>query len=197
MEISPAATAPNRQKIHDAFPATLAPDVDVVAHLLSAQHFDTLHGQAQQVLLRGELLTIPRRLYFDPPGPAATSRLSPIQQTILSCLLLRHHDGFIRQKSLRQLTGNPHYCTIPFIFQLLGEYVIEILFIVDTCINDHTIAGYLSFIADNDKYWQQTQARVISYWDEYYRSRPQYKHRHSYIGQQIVDRLKKAQLHHK
>jgi hypothetical protein len=53
-------------------------------------------------------------------------------------------------------------------------------------------------ISENKKYWQQTESRMISYWNEYYRRPaypkylpPKYATRKEYIGQQLVDKLKK------
>lgn len=62
--------------------------------------------------------------------------------------------------------------------------------VLDRHINDKTIDKYIRFIAENKRYWQQTESRMISYWNEYYR-RPNFKKLNDYIGKQIVDKLKK------
>jgi hypothetical protein len=105
---------------------------------------------------------------------------------------LRHHNGFVRQKSLERLVDNTDYYVVPFIFKLLGEYVVEILFVVVRCINEKTIDQYLKFIGENEKYWQQTESRMISYWNVYYRAIPKYKKLNDYIGKQIIDRINEA-----
>jgi len=117
--------------------------------------------------------------------------LTDRQQTILNCIYLRHYDGFIRQNRLEKLIDNTEdYLVIPYIFQLLGEYVIQILEVAEKHINDKTIDNYLKFIAENPKYRIQTESRMISYWDAYYR-RPSYKKLDNYIGKQIFNRFKK------
>jgi len=49
----------------------------------------------------------------------------------------------------------------------------------------------VKFIRDNPKFWMQTESRMISYWNEYYR-RPTFPKLKDYIGKQIIDRIKKA-----
>jgi len=105
---------------------------------------------------------------------------------------------------LELLHGKTDYFVVAFIFQLLGEYVIEILEIIDKLIDEKNIGLYARFIDENPKLWQKTESRVISYWDAYYR-RPQYPEylppkyasRKEYIGQKIVDRLKRERTTNK
>ncbi len=48
---------------------------------------------------------------------------------------------------------------------------------------------YAEFRDENLKYWQQMESRMISYWNEYYRSKfPELK---EYLGIKIVNRIKK------
>jgi hypothetical protein len=68
----------------------------------------------------------------------------------------------------------------------------EILEVADKHINDKTINNYLKFFTENPKYRQQTESRMISYWDVYYR-RKKYKKLNEYIGQQIFKRIKKSE----
>lgn len=70
----------------------------------------------------------------------------------------------------------------------------EILEVLDQHINDKTIDKYVKFINENKKYWQQTESRMISYWNEYYR-RPKFPKLKDYIGKLIVDRIKANAQH--
>lgn len=66
---------------------------------------------------------------------------------------------------------------------------VEILKVLDKHINASTIDNYEHFVLENPKYWQQTESRMISYWNEYYRRQsPRLK---DYSGRHIVDRIKK------
>ena len=183
----------NRQKLLNAFPIDLKQDVEIVADFLIYKNFDIHPTVEQEIILDGQKLIIPGRVYFDNPTDTAGNSLTINQQTILNCIYLRHHNGFVRQQQLEKLIYNvKDYYVIPFVFQLLGEYVMEILEVADKHINDKTINNYLKFFNENPTYRQQTESRMISYWDVYYR-RTKYKNLKEYIGWQIFDRIRKSE----
>lgn len=176
-------------QLQKAFPKNLANEAQKVADFVIDNNFSIHPTLVQEVIVNAEKLVIPARIYDDNP-PTATAGLTHTQQTILNCLYLRHYNGFVRQKYLEKLTKNTQdYFVIPYIFQLLGEYVVEILTVASEHINEKTIAHYQQFIAENPKYAQQTQSRMTSYWDAYYRMQyPDLKH---YIGYKIFKTLKR------
>lgn len=188
-------------KLINSFPSSLRQDVEEAIKVLPANHnvllengqihnVDSLiHTAAHSVILDGEFLSIPYRIYFNEPTPEKEKLLTPLQRTILNCFYLRHHNGFVRQRRLEHIVKTTDYFVIPYTFQLLGEYVIEVLEVLDRHINDKTIGNYIRFINENKKYWQQTESRMISYWNEYYR-RPKFPKLTDYIGKQIIDRIK-------
>ena len=200
-----------RERILNAFPTALKQDVEQVIEVLPLDNHNVLlsYGQIhnvdnliypyyQSLILGNEELKIPYRIYFNEPNDNKEKILTDIQRTILNCIYLRHCDGYLRQRRLESLVDKTEYFVIPFVFQLLGEYVIEILDVLDKHINPSTIDNYTKFISENPKYWQQTESRMVSYWNEYYRrpiypncSSPKTAKRKEYIGQIIVDRLKK------
>lgn len=190
-----------KETILRSFPSALKQDVEKVVDILSFDKDFLFSPGAQTINLDNEVLNISYRIYFDEPSLTAEKSLTEQQRTILNCIFLRHHDGYVRQRRLELLLDKIEYFVVPFVFQLLGEYVIEILFLLDTHINDNTIHNYLKFINDNKKYWHKTENRVTSYWNVYYR-RPhypsylpsKYKDRKDYIGQQIIERLKIANV---
>jgi hypothetical protein len=190
MRLSSDILQVNRQKILNAFPTDIQQEVESVIDFLLDKNFDIHPTIEQDIILKGQKLIIPGRVYFDEPIDTTGSALTEMQQTILNCIYLRHYNGFVRQTRLEKLIDKTDFFVTPFVFQLLGEYVIEILFVVDRHINEQTIDNYIKFINENKKYWQQTESRMISYWNEYYR-RPQFRKLNDYIGKQIVDRLKK------
>ena len=203
-----------REKIINSFPAALKQDVEKVIEVLPLNQHNVIltggqihqvenliHQNEQVVSLGKELLKIPYRLYFNEPSLDKEKILTDLQKIILNCIYLRHHNGFVRQKRLEQLLDNTEYFITPFTFQLLGEYVIEILEILQQHIKPTTIDNYLKFINENQKYWTQTESRMISYWNEYYRRPmyptylpPKYATRHEYIGQKIINQLKKGKV---
>lgn len=131
-----------REKILNAFPATIRHDVEKVIEFLPLNDHNVLladgqihkvdnliHSSEQLVSLDKEVLRIPYRFYFNEPNPEKEKLLTDLQRTILNCIYLRHPNGFTRQRRLERLVDNVEYFVVPFVFQLLGEYVIEILLI--------------------------------------------------------------------
>lgn len=146
---------------------------------------------------QGSEVALPYRVYFQAPAPGALQHLTDRQQQVLHCLYLRHHDGYLRQRHLEALfalSGSlPEEFTTPFTFSLLGEYVQEILEVLEQQLTPALVARYLELICANPLYWQQTQGRVASYWDVYYRIRrrgaPRFQH---YVGVRILAKLQNA-----
>lgn len=193
-----------REIILKAFPKALKKEVEQVIDILpfdandikindgKTQHADNLiHSHFQTVNLDGELLTVPYRVYFNEPEFEKEMRLNDRQKTILHCIFLRHHNGFVRQRRLEKIENNEYWIT-PFTFQLLGEYVIEILEFLDQELGDNKLENYKKFAIENPKYYQQTESRMVSYWNEYYRTKfPKLK---NYVGRIIFDQIKAKEI---
>ena len=183
-----------RQDVEEAIKA-MPFDPDVLLADGQTHHINSLiHQNEQTVSLDGEVLKIPSRIYFNEPQADKERRLRTVEKTILNCIYLRHHNGFVRQRRLEQLLDCTDYFVVPYTFQLLGEYVMEILEALDKHVNAKTIDKYVKFINENKKYWRQTESRMISYWNEYYR-RPNFPKLKDYIGKQIVDKIKANAQH--
>lgn len=192
-----------QERLRKSFPKELHSDVNEVLKILpfennnvklcdgSFHRVDNLiHETELDIELDNETLTIPYRLYFNEPSPELEKTLTNTQQDILNCIYLRHHNGYLREKRLNLISDNSEKWTIPFIIQLIGEYVYELLPIVDKRINKYTLNNYTEFRDENPKYWQQTESRMISYWNEYYRYEfPKLK---EYLGFEIINRIKKT-----
>lgn len=179
-------------KITHCFPTHLREKVRKVISILSIEKSGCIHAASYSVQFRGETLEFPYRVYFNEPRNTLEKHLTEEEQVILDCIFLRHHNGYIRQRRLERLIDRRQAYIIPFTFQLLGECIKEILMIVDDHINDDTMPEYIQFMKENKKYAEQTENRMISYWDLYYRT--EYPKRKRYIGQKTFDRLKKELL---
>ncbi|GAA4420199.1 hypothetical protein ACFQV2_24910 [Actinokineospora soli] len=176
-----------------AFPADLATEVRPVAQALPPA---SLHPAGTfNVWVQGEHLTIPYRLYNPEPADDVISRLSPTQAKILHCLYTRHHDGHVRQLHLNQIIDATDPWIIPFVVQIIGEYVLEIVITIKRALTDVHQPGtahhqaYGRFAAENPDFLLLTSQRVASYWDCYYRNR--FPHR-QYPGRILLDSLKGA-----
>lgn len=145
-----------------AFPAAQSLRAADIARLIPAYPY-RLWGY--DVFLSGELLEIPVRLYFPPHLLAG-----PDNDTLMLCLGTRHHDGYLRQKCVTQLLERGDEFAVPYIVQLLGEYVVEIAHAINDALSSIDIAPYQCFLAENPGYLATTQRRVISYWSCYYRA---------------------------
>ena len=188
-----------------SFPTELKSDVESVIRILPLEKNDVklcegqvhkvehlVHPTELTIKVNGEQLTIPCRLYFDEPDIDSENNLTERQKVILNCIYLRHHNGYLRERRLKKLVDMTEKWIIPFTIQLLGEYVFEILEVLNIQINEKTIGNYYSFVEENSKYWQQTESRMISYWNEYYRGKfPKLK---EYLGTALVKRIKKTEV---
>ena len=148
-----------------------------------------IHEKELNLVLEKETLAIPYRIYFDEPNSELEKTMTVKQKDILNCIYLRHHNGYIREKRLNLLSVNSGKWTIPFTVQLIGEYVYELLPIIDKRLNENTLDFYAEFRDENPQYWQQTESRMISYWNEYYRF--QFPKLKEYLGFKLINQIKK------
>jgi len=119
-----------------------------------------------QIMLGGDTLTIPRRLYvdrgllWDDAGRDATER------AIAWCLGTRHHDGHVREACLVRLLAAPQGWMAPFIVHLVGEYVVEIVERIEAALPDFAPdmrAALAAFGRENPRYLNTIESRTISY----------------------------------
>jgi len=190
----------DKERIYNGFAQILRNDVRAVISVLPFDNnvrqndgqilkISTLvHQNVHEILLDGETLTIPTRIYLDEPNPYEENTLNELQKTILNCIYLRHHDGYTRQKRLNTLAAKNHYFNVPYAFPLLGEYIIEIINDIDDFIDETNIHLFRKFLSENRSYSTLTKNRMISYWNEYYRF-GENRNIRDYIGRRIFDRL--------
>lgn len=139
------------------------------------------------VVVAGESIHIPYRIYIPEPEENVVSELAPIQKTILACIYTRHNDGHIRQNYLENILLQHEPWVMPYILQLMGEYVREILELISHNLDQLDKQACTSFIMENPIFIQLLKKRVISYWNNYYRySCPYFG---EYIGFRLLDFL--------
>ncbi len=99
---------------------------------------------------------------------------------------MQHLAALVRQRHLEQVVRSHEPWVVPFVVQLVGEYVVEILEAIRRGISDVATAGsaqrllYGEFIARNPSYFARTERRVVSCWSRYYR--PEYPAFGAYPG---------------
>lgn len=160
-------------------------------------------GFDRAVNFHGKTLKLAGRIYSPEIEPAVWARLTDTQRDLLCCFYSRHHNGYVREKYAKELVKLEQDWVVPFVLQLAGEYVLEII----TVINDASARlleqpAYRRFIADNPQFMDLLEARVTSYWT-YYRyddflyygmraRRARYPDRSTYPGFQFVNACKAA-----
>jgi hypothetical protein len=156
-----------------SFPASLQTAASALLQQLPSPN-PTRPLQGFQVTVQGEMLSAPCRIYV-----AAGSLYSIIEaskgddRTLALCFGTRHCNGHVREACLRQLLAEDpdRDWVVPFIVQLLGEYVIEIIEMIADAIPRMNRDRLSAFAAANPAFMALTRRRATSYWDCYHRDR--------------------------
>jgi hypothetical protein len=166
-----------------AFPARLAPVVDSVVQSLPAARLapsglvtaSNSHAWASLVV-DGEPVVIPYRVYNPARSAHYASGLSRTEQAGTAAIYSRHHDGLIRQRALGTLLDFDEPWTAPFVVQLLGEYVIQICADIEKFTRTALPArpamqnSLPAFLRQNPCFAELTRQRAVSYWSCHYRA---------------------------
>ena len=166
-----------------AFPARLAPSVTSVMQSLPAARFGPSRPVTASysrawagLVVAGEPVVIPYRVYNPVPSPHLASGLSRAERDVTAAIYSRHHDGHVRQRALRALLDRDEPWTAPFIVQLLGEYVIQICADIEKFTQMELPArpamqaSLSAFLRQNPCFAELTRQRAISYWSCYHRA---------------------------
>ncbi len=167
-----------------AFPASMKAHVDAVVAALPVAHRAPSDGFAVNV--GDEVIVIPYRVYI-PESPPFDASLSTVETLIAACIYSRHFDGFVRQRQLSSLLIADDDWVVPFVLQLAGEYVVEILQLLDRHTQSLSGDQYRQFTSSNPLFIERTKARIVSYWNCYYRN--QYPNFRNYPGYRIGEVL--------
>jgi hypothetical protein len=161
-----------RARLSAAFPGHLSADVARVCDALRIGDETSLSpDDVGSLVVKGETISVPSRVYFNEPSEADRTTLSELQRQVLACLLTRHADGFVRQRSVTSLLSSIQDWSAPFVFALIGEYVVEIIETIESAVTPGGREVLGEVAASNPGFAALTRRRVISYWDCYYRSR--------------------------
>jgi hypothetical protein len=179
-----------------AFPAALADDVAAVAALMPSDRLAAT-ASSWSVELAGETVAVLGRVYSPEPDEVAVRELSVQQHTILQCLYTRHHGGFVRQRYVEQVVGSTEPWVVPFITEIAGEYIPQILIAIRRGLPDLEQPGsahnllYGQFIRNNPAYFDRLQRRIVSYWTCFWQ-RDDYANFERYPGCGLIESLRAA-----
>jgi hypothetical protein len=171
------------------FPASRRDDVLRVARSLPPRSYPAMERR-EAVIVEGESIEIPYRVHYPELAVDAFEAMSRRQQLIAGCIYSRHGDGYVRERSIARVVDSTEPSVIPYVLQLLGEYVIQICALV--CARAPlTSPAYQDFARSNGKFLARIENRANSYWGEY--NRFHYPRRHEYPALVALERLRSPQ----
>jgi hypothetical protein len=100
-------------RLRAAFPSTVTADVDVALGIIEEHRLRPTDHDIGPVVMNGEPLRIPSRIYSPDPAPRSVAALTVPARTVLHCLFTRHHDGRVREAHLREVISSPACCVPP------------------------------------------------------------------------------------
>ena len=155
--------------IYAAFPKTLNDDVLEVMKRIPVTDIEPHTKYAYRVRLAEGGIKIPTRVYFPEIAPNGHEDLSDPQRAILAAIFTRHHSGYQREIWVEQLMKYPNPWAAPFIASLLGEYVVEILILLERSVDDSWESLIYDFAALNPEWTRPLNHQILSYWTAYHR----------------------------
>ncbi|MDQ0878812.1 hypothetical protein QFZ77_007471 [Paenibacillus sp. V4I3] len=173
-----------------AFPRDLNKDVRQVLDIIPQESHLTF-SYFEELRLSEEALYIPSRIYYDEPPQSQISSLTVDQQTILYTLYTRHHNGYVREKNVKNAIAKAAECSwiTAYLMLIIGEYVEEILQVIHQNRSLLNADFIKIFVDENPKLYRTIQSRVVSYWNCYYRWK--YPKPEQYVGFQVLAHLKR------
>jgi hypothetical protein len=174
----------------EAFPKELLKDVELVVKEINERTYNNISlgvsGEHMTYVLDGKAIQFPIRMYFLELSDDIVAKFSQQQMSILHCIYSRNCNGYVRENHIKALLQSefPGW-SIPFIVKICDEYVVEILEDVYLGLQNQGGAGVKEFCVENKNVICKGHARMISYWNEYYRGRfPVFQ---DYIGKKLFE----------
>ncbi|WP_129587801.1 hypothetical protein [Herbaspirillum robiniae] len=169
--------------IANSFPSYLKASAELLVEKTLPITFSS--GPLIEVKVAAENLKLPVRIYQQ-VDEQVFRNLPAEASTLYSCILTRHSDGYLRQRHLAQIFNRKQPWIAPFVIRLASEYVVEILYDIENNFDRLDTAMYARFLRENPAFYAQAKARMISYWDCYYRGTCKYKN--DYVGFRLFTR---------
>lgn len=138
----------------------------------------------------GERVRIPYRIYVRGSRLLGAAGLDDRQRRIQACIEKRHDDGYVRAAAVGGLLPPREAFEVPFVVQLVGEYVVEIVQVIHAHLGELDLPEVRAFVAENAGFVARTRRRATSYWDCYYRGR--WPRMAEYPGLAVLDALERG-----
>ncbi|WP_053227422.1 hypothetical protein [Solirubrobacter soli] len=147
------------------FPEAVRDDALIAVRALPPREYPA-SVRDETVAVGEERIAIPYRVHY--PELAVPEELSDRQRRIANCIYSRHGDGYVRERSIARVLDATEPWVIPYVLQLLGEYVVEICLMI-LARAPLTSLDYRAFAQANRDFIDLTEQRATSYWGAYYR----------------------------
>lgn len=158
-----------KEAILASFPEELSEDVLDSLKLLGVSKHEVHNDQSYSSFTPLPREKIPYRVYFPSIHPASFKKCSCRQRAIIASIMSRHHDGFHREIWVRELMQHPETWTVPFVAYALGDYVMEVVTVVEEMLGDEWVALFKNFAVSDFIDTNSLSQRIFTYWDIYYR----------------------------
>lgn len=153
--------------IFNCFPRSMHENVR--AYLNEASAKPEIRHSHDEYYIGSQRVLLPGRVYSEATDDSGLGIESKI---IHYCLLSRHHDGHVREFAVVWLVNNePPSWAYAFILAALGDYVSSIVRVVCTIKDKELLAGLKMFAYSQTNFSAVIRARIVSYWNEYYRTK--------------------------
>lgn len=143
------------------------------------------HTKFERYLLStGESIYFPYRFYHG-AVPLPDREFADFESyLIFHCMMTRSSNGFLREQHLQTIldTAFPEWC-MPYILKLSSEYLIEILQVLYDGLKDRDNRDFQFFSFNNVAMLKKSYSRMVSYWNEYYRT--QSANLRNYVGYKL------------
>lgn len=188
-------------QLKNAFPSYLEDEIHAILQKTNAKQMPADYSvKTFPVFVAREKIEIPQRHALNQIQASnfferiisKKNILTEIQYHIIDCFYTRHCDRFIREQHLNKIILLNQEWVVPYVIQLVGEYVIEILNIIYKNLNSLDLLLYKNFFDQNPIFYKLIKDRVQSYWNEYYRTTCSSSNiarytKEDYVGFKILD----------
>lgn len=172
----------------EGFPNYLSVDVTKIIELLPKKTYSNVNiGMSEDVIQYFQddnVIRFPYRIYYVDNLEEVIDSLSERQKMILHCIYSRSCDGHVRQKHINSLLQMDYEdWAIPYIVKICDEYVVDILEMTYDILKEQDTERIKKFCIENREEFCKSYNRMISYWNEYYRS--EHTNFQQYIGRKL------------
>jgi hypothetical protein len=164
--------------LRSAFPRSLEAYVDNALRVVPLADTRPFVNEHASVNVRGEEFRLLRRVYFDygylKDGSWHTHarwQLPSLEQDVLACIYSSHHDGVVRAQSINRLIESRYNWALPYLLNLVSDYVVEITELIDYRVNRINADRLREFAAANRRFVSRTADQALSYWNVGHRVR--------------------------